>query len=99
MTKNCQNVSVSWKFISLIHSGYFYSASSSPLLLRGVSRHSMDTVSKFHAKAPQATASEGLAEGHYMAARAGVKPMTLWTKGVDSTNAPSTPHFNISTEC
>src|SRR6218665_1884914 len=41
---------------SFIHSGYFYSASSSPLLL------SMDTVSEFHTKAPQATASEGLAQ-------------------------------------
>jgi len=28
----------------------------------------MDTVSKFHAEAPQATASEGLAQGSYVAA-------------------------------
>jgi len=27
----------------------------------------MDTVSEFHAKAPQATASEGLAQGPYVA--------------------------------
>ena len=47
---------------------------------------------EFHAEAPQATVSEGLAQGPYMAARAGVKPMTLRTKGVDSTNAPHTPH-------
>jgi len=31
----------------------------------------MDTVSEFHAEAPQATASEGLAQGAYMAARVG----------------------------
>ena len=30
----------------------------------------------------QATASEGLAQGPYVAARAGVEPMTLRTKGV-----------------
>ena len=31
----------------------------------------MDAVSKFHAEAPQATASEGLAQGPYVAARVG----------------------------
>jgi len=36
--------------------------------------------------------SEGLARGPYVAARAGVEFMTLRTKGVDSTNAPHTPH-------
>ena len=49
---------------------------------------------KFHVEAPKATVSEGLAQGPYMyvAARAGVKLMTIRTKGVDSTNAPHTPH-------
>ena len=36
--------------------------------------------------------SEGLAHGPYVAARAEVEPMTLRTKGVDSTNAPPTPN-------
>ena len=36
--------------------------------------------------------SEGLAQSPYLATRAGVEPMTLRTKGVDSTNAPPTPH-------
>ena len=36
---------------SFIHSGHFYSASSSPLLLRGAPDYSTDTVSKFHTKA------------------------------------------------
>jgi len=36
-----------------------------------------DTVPEFHAEAPQATVSEGLVQGPYMAARAGVEPTTL----------------------
>jgi len=46
----------------------------------------MDTVSEFHAEEPQATASEGLAQGLYVTARAGIETMTLWTKSVESTN-------------
>jgi len=38
------------------------------------SRHSVDTVSEFHSKAPQATASEGIAQGPYVAARTGFEP-------------------------
>jgi len=34
---------------SFIHSGYFYSTPSSPLLLRGAPDYSTDTVSEFHA--------------------------------------------------
>src|SRR6218665_1323930 len=79
---------------SLIYSGYFYSASSSPLLLRGAP-DSMDTLPEFHVEAPQATASEGFAHSPYVAARAGVEPMTLQTNDVDSTHAPPTPHSLI----
>ena len=50
----------------------------------------MDTVQEFHAEAPQATVSEGLALGPYVAARAGVELMTLRMKGVDYANAPHT---------
>ena len=59
------------------------------------SRHSTDTVSEFHAEAPQATASEGLAQGPYVAARAGFEPMTPRMKGDESTNEPpqSTVHM------
>ena len=56
------------------------------------SRHSTDTVLKFHAKAPQATASEGLAQGPYVSARAEFEPATLRTKGDESTNEPPRPH-------
>ena len=67
----------------------FYSASSiPPLLMQKRSRHSTDTVPEFHAEAPQATASEGLRKGPYVAARAGFEPTTLRTMGVESTNAP-----------
>ena len=51
----------------------------------------MDTVPEFYAEAPQATVSEGLGQGLYAAARAGVEPMTLRTKGVYSTKVPPTP--------
>ena len=43
-----------WKFHfihSFIHSSHFYSASSSPLLLRGAPYYSTDTASEFHAEA------------------------------------------------
>ena len=54
------------------------------------SRHSTDTVLEFHAEALQATASEGLAQCLYVAARAGFEPATFQAKGVESTNEP--PH-------
>ena len=63
--------------LEFIHSCYFYSTASSPLLLRGFT--------------PQATASEGLAQGPYVAARAGLERMTLRTKGDESTNEPPRP--------
>ena len=54
-------------------------------------RNSTDTVPEFHAEAPQATVSEGLAQGPHVATRVGVEPMTLRTKDVDSTKAPPRP--------
>jgi len=45
-------------------------------------------VSEFHAEAPQATASEGFAQGPYVAARAGCELATLRTKGTRFTNEP-----------
>jgi len=53
-------------------------------------------VPEFHAEAPQATVSERLAQGPYLAARAGVKPITLRTKGVDSTKAPPRLHNRLN---
>src|SRR6218665_1235352 len=58
---------------SFIHSGHFYSAPSSPLLLlRGA----------------QAIAGKGLAQDPYVAARAGVEPTTHRLKVINSTKAP-----------
>src|SRR6218665_905063 len=68
--------------MQFIHSGYFISAYSSPLLLRGAPDYNIDTVLEFPSEAPQASASEELAQGPYVAARAGFEPTTLQTKGV-----------------
>ena len=51
----------------------------------------MNTVSEFHAEAPQAIASEGLAQGPCVVARVGFEPTTLRTKGIESTNEPPRP--------
>ena len=44
-----------------------------------------------HDKALQATASEGLTQGPYVAARAGFGPAILRSKSIDSTNASPRP--------
>src|SRR6218665_2945968 len=64
---------------SYIHSRYCYSASSSPILLRGLP------------EALQATVSEGLDQSPYVAARAGFKPATLRTQGTEPTREPPHP--------
>src|SRR6218665_3852986 len=78
-----------------IHSGHFYSAPSSPLLLRGAPDYSTETVSEFHAENAQTTAGKGLAQGPYVAARAGVEPTTLRLKAIDSTKAPPCPTCRV----
>ena len=45
-------------------------------------------MSEFHAEAPEATASEGLAQVVYVAARAVFEPTILQSKGIDSTTPP-----------
>ena len=44
-------------------------------------------------EAPQATASEGLAQGPYVVDRAGFELATLRRKGAKSTNAPPHPKY------
>ena len=51
----------------------------------------MDTVSEFHTEAPQATVSERLAQGPYVAARVGFKLATIWTQGTELTTKPPHP--------
>ena len=48
-------------------------------------------MSEFHAEAPQATAREGLAQGPYVADRAGFEHATLRTKGTESISEPPRP--------
>src|SRR6218665_959207 len=43
----------------------------------------------------QATVGKGLAQGPYMAARAGVEPTTLQLKAIDSTKAPPCPTIYV----
>ena len=65
------------------------------------SRHSTDrpTVSEFHAEVLQASASEGLAQGLYVAARAGFEPTTLRSRGIESTNERPRPTHIVCLEC
>jgi len=71
---------------SLIHSGYFYSAPSSPPLSEPLpTQHGY--CAEFHAEAPQVSVSEGLAQGPYVAARVGFEPAIA----IDSTNEPPRP--------
>src|SRR6218665_268041 len=77
---------------SFIHSGNFYSASSSPLLLKGTpdtARIPCRSCWSFRREAPQATASEELSQGPYVAAIAGIEPTTLWTIGVSRVHCPN----------
>jgi len=66
-----------------IYFGYFYSDSSSLPLLGGAPDYSVDAVSEFHAEAPRAIASEGLAQGPYATARVGFEPATLESQGTE----------------
>ena len=73
---------------SLIHSGHFYSA-----LLRSAPDYSMDrsTCIGVSRRSAQVTASKGLAQGSYVAARAGVEPTTLRLRIIELTKAPPRP--------
>src|SRR6218665_4210709 len=72
------------------HSAYFYSASSSPLLLRGSSDTARILCRSFTPKL-QTTASEGFVQGPYLAARAEFETATFQAKGAESTNEPPRP--------
>src|SRR6218665_210130 len=50
-------------------------------------------------RSAQATAGKGLAQGPYMAARAGVEPTTFRLKAIDSTKAPQCPTTMHSSLC
>ena len=75
----------------VLHSDYFYRASSSPLLLRGAPDTARILCRNFAPKSHRQLRVKDLPKVH-TAARAGVKPTNQRTKGVDSTNAPPTLH-------
>ena len=79
---NWTHADVDW----LIHSGYLFSASSSPLLLRGAPDTARILCRSFTPKRHRQ-----LAQCPYVAARMGFEPTTLRTKDVESTNAPPRP--------
>ena len=83
---------ISFIIHSFIHSGHFYSATSSPLPLRDASDFSTDTVSEFHAEAHRQLVKDVKnSQGPYVTARAGVEHTTLRLNVFDSTKAPSRP--------
>ena len=78
----------------LIHSGYLYSTSPSPLLLRGAPDTARILCRNFTPKRHRQL-SEGLVQGPYVAAKVGVEPLTLRMEGVDSTNVPPMPTYAV----
>src|SRR6218665_97934 len=80
--------------VRFIHSDHFYNAPSSPLLLRSAPDYTARIL--YRSFTPKRTGNcryKGLAQGPYVAARAGVKPTTLWLKVIDSTNATPRPRL------
>ena len=76
-------------YIVFIH---FYSASHHSMILQKRSPPQKLTLGRsLHAEALQATVSEGLSQGPYMADRAENEPTTLRSKGVVSANGPPCP--------
>src|SRR6218665_1296496 len=74
---------------------HFYSASHSLSLSEAPRPQQLTLCRSLHAKALQAIAGKGLAQGPYMAARAGFEPTTLRSNRVVSTNAPPCPTNTI----
>src|SRR6218665_397896 len=82
-----------------IHSGHFYSASSSPLTTPRLSRLQHGYCIGVSRRSAQATAGKGLAQGFYVEARAGVEPTTFRLRVIDLTKAPPRPTCMASIEC
>src|SRR6218665_1561613 len=86
---------------SFIHSGYFYSDSSSPLLLRGAPDTARILCRSLSLKRHRQLRVKDLQKSPYVAARAGFEPKTLHSTGIDSTNEPPslTPFHRICVVC
>src|SRR6218665_3634772 len=76
---------------SFIHSGHFYFKSSTTQRRSRLQDGYCVGVSR---RSAQATAGKGLAQGPYVAPRAGVEPTTLRLKVMISTKAPPRPTRN-----
>src|SRR6218665_249581 len=91
--------SVAWAMtdsFSFIHSGHFYSAPSSPLLLRGAADYSTDTVSEFHAEAHRQLQVKDLPKVPTWRLKRESNPCTtLRLKVIVSTKAPSRPFIIV----
>ena len=94
-TYSCNRYSIH----AIIHSGYFYSTFSNPLLLRGTSNTAWILCWRFTPKRHR-TASEGLAQGPYVAARVRFEHANRLTQCTELTNEPPHPtnHQQQATE-
>src|SRR6218665_1621808 len=86
---------------SFIHSFIHSAISIAPLQVLYYSEAPLPTVQHGYCigvsrRSAQATAGKGLAQGPYMAARAGVEPTTLRLKAIDSTKAPPCPTMDMN---
>src|SRR6218665_1614489 len=79
--------------LSFIHSGHFYIAPSKSSTTQRRSRLQHGYCIGVLRRSAQATAGKGLAQGPYMAARAGGEPTTLRLKAIDSTKTPPCPEL------
>src|SRR6218665_1368488 len=77
-----------YHFVHTILSVPFCPLPFCPVTLRGASYHCIDTVSVLQPETLQATMSERLTQGPYMAARMGFEPATLRTQGTKLTTQP-----------
>src|SRR6218665_318238 len=77
-------------YYSFMHSGYFYSASSSPLLLRSAPNAAWIRCRSFTLKRHRQQQVKDLPKVPTWRL-AGFEPMTLRSNGIDSTNAPPRP--------
>src|SRR6218665_3244905 len=81
---------------SFIHSDHFYSASSSPLLLRSAPDTAWILSRSFTPKRHrQLRVKDLFVQGPYVAARVRFEPTTLRLTGIDSANAPPCPTRDI----
>jgi len=82
-------------FHSFIHSDHFYSASSSPLVLKSVP-DTARILCGVSCRSATGNCELRTSQGSYVMARAGVKPTALRLKAVDSTKAPPCPTNVVS---